>query len=119
MSGISSFPLNRRSAQLASMLPDKFTDSDVKSAYERMGQRGGGVAGIRDGWEEESRSLQEEALRMSPDVRLDALEAGLHDMRSRLDSLEKLARTLQRQTQPAGGAGGAFRDAKPRWGERM
>lgn len=97
MSGISTFPLNRKASAAISMLPDKFTDSDIKAAYERMGQGGGrGVAGIRDGWEEETLALQEEALRTSPEARLDSLE-------ERMDSLTRLCRRLETllQTRPA------------------
>lgn len=79
------------------MLPDKFTDADIKAAYDRMGQGGGrGVAAIRDGWEEETMALQEEAMRSSPEARLDSLEA-------RVDGLASLCRRLENllQARPA------------------
>lgn len=89
MSGISPFPLKRKTGNLASMLPDKFTDADVKAVYNSMGNAAQGVAGIRDGWEEESLALQEEALRSAPEARLEQME-------SRLDRLEGSVASLRR-----------------------
>ena len=91
------YTLNRKAGKLASMLPDKFTDADVKSAYERLGQgTGRGVAGIRDGWEEETLALQEEAMRSAPEARLDGIEETLRALTKQVDKMTRTVREIDR-----------------------
>lgn len=111
MSGVSTFPLNRKPSKAINMLPDKFTDADIKAAYDRLGQGGGrGVAGIRDGWEEETLALQEEALRSSPEARLDSLE-------EKVDGLTRLCRRLENllQARPASQPEEKEKDRRSLW----
>ncbi|RYZ30201.1 MAG: hypothetical protein EOP01_04755 [Propionibacteriaceae bacterium] len=93
MSGISLFPLRRKPAARLADLPDKFTDADVKAAYDRRG--GTSVASIRDGWEEESKALQEEAIRSTPDARLDGLDERIRAMQAALDRTTGLVAGLR------------------------
>lgn len=83
MSGISLFPLRRKPNARLDALPDKFTDADVKAAYERRG--GVSVSSIRDGWEDESKALQEEALRSAPEARLDGLDEKIEALQTALN----------------------------------